>query len=80
MSLLGTFPFGDPEVLISFFTRQYPGAPFVANDEINLVFARNIVSYFNSSQQALIPQQTVCLNICFICLEGGDQAITRAGE
>ena len=56
MSLLDTFPIGDPEVLISFLEAQYPGAPFVSNDEINLVFARNIVSYFNSSQQALIPQ------------------------
>jgi hypothetical protein len=56
MSLLDTFPIGDPEVLISFLEAQYPGAPFVANDEINLVFARNIVSYFNASQQALIPQ------------------------
>jgi hypothetical protein len=56
MSLLDTFPIGDPEVLISFLKAQYPEAPFVSNDEINLVFARNIVSYFNSYQQALIPQ------------------------
>jgi hypothetical protein len=56
MSLLDTFPIGDPEVLISFLKAQYPNAPFVSNDEINLVFSRNIVSYFNSSQQALIPQ------------------------
>jgi len=56
MSLLDTFPIGDPEVLISFLKAQYPNAPFVSNDEINLVLARNIVSYFNSLQQALIPQ------------------------
>jgi hypothetical protein len=56
MSLLDTFPIGDPEVLISFLHAQYPGAPFVTNDEINLVFAKNIVSYFNSLQQAFIPQ------------------------
>jgi hypothetical protein len=56
VSLLDTFPIGDPEVLIAFLEAQYPGAPFVANDEINLVFARNIVSYFNTLQQALIPQ------------------------
>jgi hypothetical protein len=56
MSLLDTFPIGDPEVLIAFLKTQYPGAPFVANDEINLVFARNIVSYFNSLQQTLIPE------------------------
>jgi hypothetical protein len=56
MSLLDTFPIGDPEVLIAFLTAQYPGAPFVTNAEINLVFARNIVSYFNAQQQTLIPQ------------------------
>jgi hypothetical protein len=56
MSLLDTFPIGDPEVLISFLKAQYPEAPFVSNDEINLVFARNIVSYFNGLQQALMPQ------------------------
>ena len=56
MSLLDSFPIGDPEVLISFLQAQYPGAPFVANDEINLVFAKNIVSYFNTLQQGLIPQ------------------------
>lgn len=56
MSLLDTFPIGDPEVLIAFMKKQYPGAPFVANDEINLVFARNIISYFNAAQQTLIPQ------------------------
>ena len=37
-------------------SAQYPGAPFVANDEINLVLAKNIVSYFNALQQTLIPQ------------------------
>jgi len=56
MSLLDTFPIGDPEVLIEFLKSLYPNAPFVSNDEINLVFARNIVSYFNTQQQALIPQ------------------------
>ena len=56
MSLLDTFPIGDPEVLIEFLQSQYPNAPFLSNDEINLVFAKNIVSYFNTVQQALIPQ------------------------
>jgi hypothetical protein len=56
MSLLDTFPIGDPVVLISFLKAQYAGAPLVANDEINLVFAKNIVSYFNTLQQGLIPQ------------------------
>jgi hypothetical protein len=56
MSLLDTFPIGDPEVLISFLKAQYHDASFVANDEINTVFARNITSYFNAAQQALIPQ------------------------
>jgi hypothetical protein len=56
MALLDTFPIGDPETLITFLTKQYPNAPFVGNDEINLVFARNITSYFNTLQQALIPQ------------------------
>jgi len=56
MSLLDMFPIGDPEVLISFLAAQYPKAPFAGNDEISLVFARNIASYFNTLQQALIPQ------------------------
>lgn len=56
MALLDTFPIGDPETLIAFLVAQYPNAPFVGNDEINLVFARNITSYFNTLQQALIPQ------------------------
>ena len=56
LSLLNTFPIGDPEVLISFLQTQYPNAPFSGNDEINEVFARNIVSYFNNTQQGLLPQ------------------------
>ncbi len=56
MSLLDTFPIGDPEVLTSFLEAQYPGAPFTGNDDIDQVFARNVVSYFNASQQALIPE------------------------
>lgn len=56
MSLLDTFPIGDPEVLISFLKAQYPQAPFATNDEINLVFTKNIVSNFNLSQQALLGQ------------------------
>jgi hypothetical protein len=56
MSLLDTFPIGDPEVLIAFLKAQFSSAPFVDNEEICLVFARNIVSYFNALQQSLIPQ------------------------
>jgi hypothetical protein len=56
MSLLDTFPIGDPEVLIAFLKSQYSAAPFIKNEDICLVFARNIVSYFNSLQQTLIPQ------------------------
>jgi hypothetical protein len=56
MALLDTFPIGDPDTLIAFLMAEYPYAPFIANDEINLVFARNIASYFNTLQQALIPQ------------------------
>jgi len=56
MALLDTFPIGDPETLMAFLSKQYPNAPFAGNDEINLVFARNITSYFNTLQQALIPQ------------------------
>ena len=55
MSLLDTFPIGDPEVLTRFLKAQNPNAPFVNNDEINLVFAKNIVSYFNAEQQTLVP-------------------------
>ena len=41
---------------MAFLTAQYPNAPFADNDEINLVFARNVTAYFNPLQQALIPQ------------------------
>jgi hypothetical protein len=66
LSVLDTFPIGDPEVAISFLRAQYPGASFVGkttdpdkrpdNNEIELVFAKNITTYFNTVQQALIPQ------------------------
>jgi len=56
MALLDVFPIGDPETLVAVLKGAYPQAPFIANDEINLVFARNITSYFNTLQQALIPQ------------------------
>jgi hypothetical protein len=56
MSVLDTFPIGDPGVLTSFLQAQYPKAPFVANADIKTVFARNIVSYFNAAQQTLLPQ------------------------
>jgi hypothetical protein len=61
MSVLDTFPIGDPGVLIEFLTAQYPDAPFSlpppsGNADIQNVFARNIISYFNAAQQALIPQ------------------------
>ena len=55
MSLLDTFPIGDPDVLIRFLTAQSPAAPFANNQEINLVFAKNIASYFNAQQLTLIP-------------------------
>jgi hypothetical protein len=55
MSLLDTFPIGDPEVLTRFLKAQNPNAPFVNNDEISLVFAKNIASYFNAQQQTLVP-------------------------
>lgn len=57
MSLLDTFPLGDVGTLMAFLKAQFPDAPFVAsateNDEISLVFARNIFSYFNAAQQLL---------------------------
>ena len=66
MSVLDTFPIGDPEVLIRFLRAQYPAAAFVGitvdgttapdNTEIELVFAKNITTYFNAVQQALVPQ------------------------
>lgn len=56
MSLLDTFPIGDLDVLAAFLKAQFGAAPFIGNDEICLVFARNIVSYFNATQQGLIPQ------------------------
>jgi hypothetical protein len=69
LSVLDTFPIGDPEVLIRFMKAQYPGATFVIkmkpdgvtvltpdNSEIEMVFAKNITTFFNTQQQALIPQ------------------------
>lgn len=68
LSVLDTFPIGDPEVLIRFMKAQYPGASFVEktkpdgtvitpdNSEIELVFAKNITTFFNTQQQVLIPQ------------------------
>jgi hypothetical protein len=69
LSVLDTFPIGDPEVLIRFMKAQYPGASFVVklnpddntvltpdNSEIELVFAKNITTFFNAQQQALRPQ------------------------
>jgi hypothetical protein len=56
MSLLDTFPIGDPEVLRAFLAVEYPDSAFAGNDDISTVFARNIVSYFNTTQQGLTPQ------------------------
>jgi hypothetical protein len=56
MSLLDLFPIGDPEVLMASLTAEYPNSPFAGNADINNVFARNIISYFNAAQQALTPQ------------------------
>lgn len=56
MALLDTFPIGDPVTMRRFLGAQYPQAPFADNEEIGLVFARNIMSYFNTLQQALLPQ------------------------
>jgi hypothetical protein len=66
MSVLDTFCIGDPEVLIRFLRAQYPGAAFVGktvggltapdNTEIELVFAKNITTFFNTIQQALVPE------------------------
>ena len=56
LSVLDTFPVGDPSVLIRFLKAQYPQAPFIGNQEIIDVLARNVISYFNTVQQGLIPQ------------------------
>ncbi len=55
-SLLDTFPLGDPSVLEAFLNAAFPNSTVAGNSEISEVFARNIVTYFNSAQQALIPQ------------------------
>jgi hypothetical protein len=65
MSLLDTFPIGDLEVLISFLTKQYPNTPFLgrggavgvlssASAEIPVVFARNVICYFDGVQRGLL--------------------------
>jgi hypothetical protein len=56
MSVLDAFPIGDPNVLIQFLKAQYGVTGAFSNNEICTVFARNIMSYFNTVQQALLPQ------------------------
>ena len=66
LSVLDTFPIGDPETLIRFLKAQYPEASFVGkkigsttipdNTEIELVFAKNIITFFNTVQQTLLPE------------------------
>ena len=57
MSLWDVFPIGDVGTLMAFLKAQYPNAAFVApsteNDEISLVFAKNVFTYFNAAQQSL---------------------------
>jgi hypothetical protein len=66
LSVLDTFPIGDTETLVAFLKSQYPGANFVGkkvgsttipdNTEIEQVFAKNIITFFNSVQQSLLPE------------------------
>ena len=66
LSVLDTFPIGDTETLVAFLKTQYPGADFVGkkvgsttipdNTEIEQVFAKNIITFFNSVQQSLLPE------------------------
>ena len=35
---------------------RYPGPVLAASDDITTVFARNIVTYLNAAQEALLPQ------------------------
>jgi len=66
LSLLDTFPIGDAEKLVAFLKAGYPNAPFLraasAGDltspstDVPVVFARNIISYFNKLQQGMIPK------------------------
>ncbi|HZQ43465.1 MAG TPA: hypothetical protein VFA99_09440 [Acidobacteriaceae bacterium] len=66
LSVLDTFPIGDTETLVGFLKTQYPEASFVGkkigsktipdNTEIELVFAKNIVTFFNTVQQSLLPE------------------------
>ena len=66
LSVLDTFPIGDTETLVAFLKTQYPGATFVGkkvgsstipdNTEIEQVFAKNIITFFNTVQQSLLPE------------------------
>lgn len=63
MSLFDTFPLGDPTVMEAVMKNVYGGASFydtnsaTGNDpDIQLVFAKNITTYFNNQQQTLLPQ------------------------
>jgi hypothetical protein len=66
LSVLDTFPIGDTEILVAFLKAQYPEASFVGktvgtttipdNTEIEQVFAKNIITFFNTVQQSLLPE------------------------
>ena len=56
MSLLDTFPIGDPSTLAGFLNAAFPNSIVAGNSSISEVFARNIVTYLNTTQQGLIPQ------------------------
>jgi len=58
LSLFDLFSTGDVQILQNFTTALYPHAPFITGNEtdIQLVLPRNVISYFNTLQQALLPQ------------------------
>jgi hypothetical protein len=56
MSLLDTFPLGDPSTLEAFLNAEFPNSAVAKDSQISEVFARNVTTYLNITQQALIPQ------------------------
>ena len=56
MSLLDTFPIGDPPRWRAFLNAAFPNSIVAGNSSISEVFARNVVTYLNTTQQGLTPQ------------------------
>ena len=56
LSIFDMFPIGDGTILNFALNARYPKASFIRYEDIKSVFARNIISYFNSAQLLLLAK------------------------